>query len=582
MSIWSKLFRSSEPPSAPASDPGASAGTEEAVDDTKATLHDSPSKTMPSTPSVDAVAEGPPTRPQAALNAAGQTQIGRGTAAPAPMPTPATGATKLRGRRTLRGDIGEHVTGSPSAKAKPEGSGTRPQRNAPKPRSSVANAPPKPKKTMAMGAMAAAPDAAGTRPLKRGGPRAPAPTGTVRAQSPTHPEPELENPLPQDSGPDFEMQFQASPGVSTKQDRAAAIPKPKNGAIAPTRKAKKGAKGESKKAERAPGQLANSVLDALVGEESGQDSLESEVDALFDAATSQGGGEAALKDQARPDDLHEMFEQMVAMHLRPVRDLMLELRWGSAPSSWIAHCRVALRTVQDAAAELDRPDLQAQLDKLAGALDAASKDGRAEISKVFKSSLLGAYEPIAKLAPKELSLEDEFGRREPVLVRSVLLQAQDVEHVTLGKLFGAGLSTMQGLLAANSEDVSMTANVPALLSDRIVRRVDEYKDKFGTTTASVDREIEVGRLRDVLRELEKTQDQYDTASRGWSDEAVREKRRLQKERGRMLLRVSVIMARMGETDLLNELERTPIETRIKKLSEYVGGQAGSPRTNPAR
>ena len=302
--------------------------------------------------------------------------------------------------------------------------------------------------------------------------------------------------------------------------------------------------------------------------------LGNEVDSLFDAAVSEGGGEPALA--ATEDDhsgLQEMFDQMVAMHLRPVRDLMLEVRWGQAPTSWVSHCRQALSAVQTAATELKRDELTQELRAFADELDAASKDGSATISEDRGKRLLERFSPIAPLAPELLSLDDEQQRREPVLVRSLLLQVPDVEHVTIGRLFAAGLSTMKGLFEASADDMAMTTGVPRHLTDRIMEKVEEYRGEFGSTAAAPDPRAEIDRLRAVLERLREVQKAYEAAAGSWDRKAILEKRRLQKERVALLLRVAVLFARLGETQRLDRMERAPVEARLEIVADFLANDA---------
>jgi hypothetical protein len=310
-----------------------------------------------------------------------------------------------------------------------------------------------------------------------------------------------------------------------------------------------------------------------------QSSFERELDARFDEAFTGPGTtteersvtlEPGLTIEDR-DELKRTFDQIAALHLRPVRDFMVEVRHGRAPTTWTVPCRAAIIQLRKAASQLEREDLSAGLDLLDEALETAGKASEPLVGEGDREALLSAYETLVPVAPEALTLDGERERREPIIVRSLLLQTEDVEFVTVGKLFGAGLNDLSTLLVASADEMAVTANIPLDLAKRIVETLSAYRTSFGVTTGSADLASERQHLVALLDRLRDVDLAFEKASTKWSPEALAAKQRLRATRATVLLQVDVMLARIGETEQVDSLKRLPVRGRIERLGSFLSG-----------
>jgi hypothetical protein len=254
-----------------------------------------------------------------------------------------------------------------------------------------------------------------------------------------------------------------------------------------------------------------------------------------------------------------------------VRALMLELRWGDAPASWIELARPALRSLRSMAAQVELPALCGALDGFAAALDEATRGGQPVLAGAVRQALLSAYAPLAETLPRAFSLEGEGNRREPVIVQGLLRQVPNLDPLMIERLCAAGLGRLDALLAATTDDLIVVAGLPPETAADVVAAVITFKRQRATAPAPTEPPARDGApaLPPLLAALEAQHSAYEEAAQGWSDECVAAKRRLRRERTGTWLQITVALARLGAIDWLERLEPLPFSRKIEELGRYV-------------
>ena len=72
-----------------------------------------------------------------------------------------------------------------------------------------------------------------------------------------------------------------------------------------------------------------------------------------------------------------------------------------------------------------------------------------------------------------------------------------------------------------------------------------------------------------MQDLRAHQEGYEKASSGWSEDSAEEKKRLRQARQDTLLQINVVLAQLGEVDLIHEIEKLPFERRIDRLAAFL-------------
>ena len=259
-----------------------------------------------------------------------------------------------------------------------------------------------------------------------------------------------------------------------------------------------------------------------------------------------------------------VFNEVAAVHVSQVRDIMLELRYGEANPAWIESTKPALKSLRAMAAQMELGELVDALDAFCVAVGGSDK-----------AVLMQRYQRLIELIPNAFSLDVERDRREPIIIEALLAQIEGVERPTIDKLFAVGLNRLDALLAANVEDLVVIANVRQELGEAIVAHFRAYRAGARSVMSAPDAVAEKKQLNDLLIVMSLQNDDFNRAANGWSDEARAAKRALRKQREQTFQKIKVALARLGEREQLSRLERQSFTERIATLDRYLSSQ---PRT----
>lgn len=295
-------------------------------------------------------------------------------------------------------------------------------------------------------------------------------------------------------------------------------------------------------------------------------SLDEKLDALIDDTTDAPAPGKSTENDERA--VQEMFGQLAQVHLSPVRALISEIRFGTAPAEWLTVCKSAVDSVADAAAKMEMVALFDKLEAFSRALDAASIGGMIEGER--RDALVKAYGALVDVLPPGFALDtgDERRKREPVIVMALLRAIDGVERSIVKKMFAAGLRDLHRLSRARPDEIAATTGIARPLADRIAERFKRYAEESGTATVGPEKQ-ERQRLAALVGELEECERAFREASESWTAEAIAEKRKLRRERERLVCEIQVVLARLGELTRVNDLEPLPVEQKIAVLKKLI-------------
>jgi hypothetical protein len=306
------------------------------------------------------------------------------------------------------------------------------------------------------------------------------------------------------------------------------------------------------------------VLEALLG------NLDKSFDAIIQE---QSDMTPPLGTEAEPntDDFDrlsvlELFYDIATNHLRPVRNFMIELHLGDVRKEWVHIAQPSIKSIQSAAEQIDIPELKRALDDFDALLSIAAESNSDTISGDIREELINHYKALQQIMPRAFTLEDERGQRESLIIHSLLMQVPDVRKVTIDKLYRAGLTALEVLFLATTEDLAVTTGVRKILAARIVDKFQQYRKELRESVPDAATAGQTKKLVELIAVLEAQQVKYDEAAMSRS---IEEKRAHRLARQGTLLEITVVLAQMGEVELVEHLERLPFEKRIERLRKHI-------------
>src|SRR5262245_38204274 len=165
-----------------------------------------------------------------------------------------------------------------------------------------------------------------------------------------------------------------------------------------------------------------------------------EIDAAFGAIvdTSPRGAPRESRPNAAPmappPDVRELFVAIAANHMRPLRDVMIGLKWGDPLANPATICSPIVSSLMQAAGEMGFAELTKGLGTFAGVLSSKAA-GEGVLDTAARDAVLSAYAKLAREMPDVFALEGEQGRREAVIVHSLLRQIPGVSHLAMQRVY---------------------------------------------------------------------------------------------------------------------------------------------------
>ena len=270
-------------------------------------------------------------------------------------------------------------------------------------------------------------------------------------------------------------------------------------------------------------------------------------------------------------EVRDLFEQLAANHVRPVREFVIDLRWGEASREWIAICHSSVESLQRAAQKLGLGELEEALGGFGLAIAAPPEAGETSgiLEGAARDRILTAYEKLVEVLPKAFALDMDRAQRESLIVQSLLLQIAEVHRVTIERLHAAGLNGIAMLADARPHEVADAAGISVKLAERIVEAFRAYREDRHAHLPDAMHARERAKIDLLLNELEAQHAAFERAAEGWTKEATAEKARLRRARHKTLMEISVVLARIGEIALLKTLEQVPFDRKLDGLRAYL-------------
>jgi hypothetical protein len=269
------------------------------------------------------------------------------------------------------------------------------------------------------------------------------------------------------------------------------------------------------------------------------------------------------QDQAIVEDL---FADIAANYARPVKNFIFELRRGTATKDWVDICRPAMQGITRAAEGMGLRAAAQHMVDFEAALSLASQSEERILSGELRDLLLWCYEDLIKVMPQAFTVGEEEQQREGIIIHSLLMQIPDVGRVTVEKLYRAGLTSLDTLFLARKEDLAVATGITVVLSERICEKFQAYRTGLQSNRDVADAG-QRARLAEMVAELQRQHEGYVEASD--NPALAAEKRDYRNQRQACVLWINVLLAEVGELELINELQKLSFDKRIQRLEEYL-------------
>ena len=283
--------------------------------------------------------------------------------------------------------------------------------------------------------------------------------------------------------------------------------------------------------------------------------------------TAAGSAARAARHEADMAEVRDLFAGIAVAYARPLRDFMIEVAWGEPTKEWLDVALPAAVALRRAAAAVELPEVDTALEGYCTALELAG--GESSLNREVREMLTGAYGRLVEAMPGVFALEGERGRREPIIVRSLLLQVPGVRKVAIDKLYAAGINGLEVFYAARPRELAEATGLEIALTAAICDRFESYRREVAELSPGKHRERERAEVGELTDDLARHHEAHEGAAASWAADAAARRAEARKDRAETALRIDVLLAHMGEVDLLHALAKLPFQQKIRELKRYL-------------
>ena len=131
--------------------------------------------------------------------------------------------------------------------------------------------------------------------------------------------------------------------------------------------------------------------------------------------------------------------------------------------------------------------------------------------------------------------------------------------------------TLEMLFLAKPDDLSKTTGIPFRLCKGICDKIQRYKTESHSRPVDTALDSLFKALHKSANELGDQHEKYETlVTSGWNDPDFNEKKKkYRKKRQECSLQINVILAELGEVELVEKMEKLPFDKRIDFLNNYL-------------
>ncbi|HQR39714.1 MAG TPA: hypothetical protein PLF26_15110 [Blastocatellia bacterium] len=267
--------------------------------------------------------------------------------------------------------------------------------------------------------------------------------------------------------------------------------------------------------------------------------------------------------------LKELFANIASAYVGPITDFIGRLRVGPVTTGWVDLCVPAVSSMSRASESMGYTDLRHALDVFGALLEKIRAECRV-VDGENRVEVLTSYQGLADLLPATFPIvePDPNAESESIILNSLLKQIKGVGRITIGRLFAAGLVSLESFYVADPSDLAAAAGLRLNLATSICDRFQQYRE---VSELASDRDLVLRRLESLVDELRTAQFDFKKATleEWYTHKQSRSKARARRSRQQIMWKINVALAEIGEIALLNDLKDEIYDKRLARLANLV-------------
>ncbi|MFN8008406.1 MAG: hypothetical protein U0V70_15565 [Terriglobia bacterium] len=303
--------------------------------------------------------------------------------------------------------------------------------------------------------------------------------------------------------------------------------------------------------------------------------LDEVIDALddaFDNACLNFSNVDPQPEKLQADDaasIHELFCEIASHYSVPMKNLIFAIQSQSATRETVDDCRPILQTLSSAAENIG---LQKAVESMAQ-FDAVLAEGQASVSNDLQEAtrlrILDAYQNLAGVLPEIFELGMESQKREEVIIQSLLQGIPGLARKSIEKLHHSGLNNLSMYYSATPEDLAAATGIQKKLCTKICETFGDYHLQTRHRVGHSDRMVHHVLLTELVEKLHQMIGSANAGTRKVGTTEPAGKKPRQQGKSLAILEIQILLAELGELDLLQQFQKATSRKRVKILQDYL-------------
>jgi hypothetical protein len=249
--------------------------------------------------------------------------------------------------------------------------------------------------------------------------------------------------------------------------------------------------------------------------------------------------------------------------LKLLADFAVQLALGPVSGLWLMEAKPAVAVLKSAAAERELKDLVAALERLEPALATAPSR---RIEGDARQDLLGKLQLLERWLPTAKDLATEKNGRERLILDQLIAQISGLHPSSRRRLEDRGYASLDRLRKTSAEVLVQELELSHQHAEGLLAAFHSYYDERGERPPVAGRGLERC-VNDALTALERSAVEFEQACDG--DDSER-KRLARKQRAHAIASVNLLLAELGENELLDQMVRCSVQERVERLRQWLG------------
>jgi len=300
-------------------------------------------------------------------------------------------------------------------------------------------------------------------------------------------------------------------------------------------------------------------------------------DQAFDNASSPGQTTyPEVKDvctEAEVAALQTLFVEIASQYARPINDFILELKQGTATKERLEICWTALHSIRSASEGMNLVRATNGMKDFDRVLRIAQTTSPHLIDRETRQRILASYQELTEVLPQVFLSGQQEQSHENIIIKSLLKQIPGLGRVTIKKLYGAGLGSLNALLLANKHDLNAATGIPIKMCEQICDKFQQYRAETERQDLS-EHAVRAGcysRLASLVKKLGCLHQEFEHTrlAVGSNPASRKEKHPLRQQRQQCFLQIVAILTEMHKITLINAIYKLPFRRRLQRLEKYL-------------